>query len=351
MTAIDRTAYPRFKTSWTQQELMGLYTLADEERSFVEQYAGSHWQRLLLAISLKSFQHLGYLTRLSQVPQQVKEYVALQLHLSAHRNVPDLRSATRKRYRKLIRDYLGIRAYGDGGATSIKPIVQEAAQIMSDPADLINVAIEELIRQSFELPAYTTLDRYVNHLRHQVHLQMYDLVLKRLSKAQKEILDSLLIRESTETRYPFTKLKALPGRASLKEIRLWEQHMTWLEGLLETDSILAGLSNTKIEQFASEAIQLETGDMLDIQIPGRQHTLLVCLVHHMQVRVRDQLTEMYLKRVRLLHNNGKKNFKELQDKYRPLNDWTFDKIIDINKCDRNLYSTERFEIRFSGELT
>lgn len=132
MTAIDRTAYPRFKTSWTEQELMGLYTLADEERSFVEQYAGSHWQRLLLAISLKSFQHLGYLPRLSQVPQQVKEYVSLQLHLSAHRNVPDLRSATRKRYRKLIRDYLGIRAYGDGGATSIKPIVQEAAQIMSD---------------------------------------------------------------------------------------------------------------------------------------------------------------------------------------------------------------------------
>lgn len=329
MTAIDRTAYPQFKTSWTEQEVMSLYTLADEERIFVKQYAGSHWQRLLLAISLKSFQHLGYLPRLNQVPPQVKEYVALQLNLSPHRNVLDLRSATRKRYRKLIRDYLGIRAYGIGGATSIKPIIQEAAQIMSDPADLINVAIEELIRQSFELPAYTTLDRYVNHLRHQVHLQMYGLVLKRLSKAQKEVLDALLIREPTETRYPFIKLKALPGRASLKEIRRWEKHLTWLEGLLETDTVLTGLSSTKIEQFASEAIQLETGDMLDIQIPGRQYTLLVCLVHHMQVRVRDQLTEMYLKRVRLLHNNGKKQLKELQDKYRPLNEMMIDAFTQI----------------------
>ena len=254
---------------------MSLYRLNNEELAFVEQYAGSYPQRLLLAVSLKSFQYLGYLPRLNQVPFQVKEYVALQLNLSPRPNMPDLRPATRKRYRKLIRDYLKVRPYGDGGAASIKRTIQEAAQIMSDSADLINVAIEELIRQSFELPAYTTLDRYINHLRHQVHLQIYSLVLKRLSTSQKAILDALLIREPSETRYPFNRLKALPSRASLKEIRLWEQHMAWLEGLLKTDTILAGLSSTKVEQFASEAIQLETGDMLDIQIPGRQYTLLV----------------------------------------------------------------------------
>lgn len=93
MTAIDRTAYPRFKTSWTKQELMSLYRLADEEYSFVEQHAGSKWQRLFLAISLKSFQNLGYLPRLSQVPHQVREYLALQLNLSPQRNMHDLRPA------------------------------------------------------------------------------------------------------------------------------------------------------------------------------------------------------------------------------------------------------------------
>ena len=33
---------------------------------------------------------------------------------------------------------------------------------MSDPADLLNVAIEHLIAQRFELPAFSTLDRLVS---------------------------------------------------------------------------------------------------------------------------------------------------------------------------------------------
>jgi hypothetical protein len=37
---------------------------------------------------------------------------------------------------------------------------------MSDPADLINVAVEQLVVERFELPAYGTLDELVNHIRH-----------------------------------------------------------------------------------------------------------------------------------------------------------------------------------------
>jgi hypothetical protein len=37
--------------------------------------------------------------------------------------------------------------------------VRLAAERMEDLADIINVAIEELIRQSFELPGFTTLLR------------------------------------------------------------------------------------------------------------------------------------------------------------------------------------------------
>ncbi|MCO5205548.1 MAG: DUF4158 domain-containing protein [Anaerolineae bacterium] len=329
MTTIERTAYPRFRNTYTEQELNEFYTLSEAELQFAAQSARTKTQQMALALGLKCFQTLGYLPRLNDIPNVIATHVAVQMNLLPQQDVTELPGRTRKRYRKLIRDYLKIRPYREGGAASIKPVVQAAAQIMSDPADLINVAIEELIRQHFELPAYTALDRYVNHLRHQVHLQMYGLVLRRLSKAQREVLDALLVREPTETRYPFNKLKALPGRASLKEIRLWEKHLTWLEGLLDTDSVLADLSNTKVEQFASEAIQLETGDMLDIQISGRQYMLLVCLVHHMQVRVRDQLTEMYLKRLRLLHNNGKKQLKAVRDKHRPLNEMMIDAFTQI----------------------
>ena len=40
---------------------------------------------------------------------------------------------------------------------------------MDHPADLINVAIEDLVRQRFELPAFSTLDALATHVRAAVH--------------------------------------------------------------------------------------------------------------------------------------------------------------------------------------
>jgi hypothetical protein len=82
---------------------------------------------------------------------------------------------------------------------------------MSDPADLINVAIEQLVRQQFELPAFSTLDKLVNHIRQQTHLQTYAQVTADLTEEQKAILDGLLVREKGQTRNGFTRLKALPA--------------------------------------------------------------------------------------------------------------------------------------------
>ena len=53
-----------------------------------------------------------------------------------------------------------------GGSRVVEQRVTQAASTMSDPADLINVAIEHLIQQRFELPAFQTLDRLVSHVRH-----------------------------------------------------------------------------------------------------------------------------------------------------------------------------------------
>lgn len=63
---------------------------------------------------------------------------------------------------------------------------------MSDPADLINVAVETLTQQGIELPAFSTLDRLVSHLRQQVHEQLYIQITAPLTAAQQAVLDTLL---------------------------------------------------------------------------------------------------------------------------------------------------------------
>ena len=64
---------------------------------------------------------------------------------------------------------------------------------MSDPADLINVAVEHLVKSHIELPAFSTLDRLVGTVRTRVHEALYTQVTATLTPAQEGILESLLV--------------------------------------------------------------------------------------------------------------------------------------------------------------
>ena len=77
---------------------------------------------------------------------------------------------------------------------------------MSDPADLINRAIEALRGVRIDLPAFSTLDRLVNHLRGRVHERMYERVAARLSAENMAALDALLAVPPDATTTPFNRL-------------------------------------------------------------------------------------------------------------------------------------------------
>lgn len=63
---------------------------------------------------------------------------------------------------------------------------------MDNPADLINVAIEELIKERCELPAFSTLDRLVRRIRTLVNYRLFHIVISRLSLEDQQKLDLLL---------------------------------------------------------------------------------------------------------------------------------------------------------------
>jgi TnpA family transposase len=329
MTAIERTAYPRFKQSLTQDELDEFYTPTAEEIAFAGSITLEESYALYPVIFLKAFQKLGYLPQLSQIPEQIKVHIAQYLGQPQPGDEDGVSSTTRSRYRQAIRDRLEVKPYSEGGAGVIEKIVDEAAQTMSDPADLINVAIEQLIVSRFELPAFGTLDEYVNHIRHHAHLRLYDQVAALLTEEQKEVLNTLLVRADGETRYPFTRLKALPRTASLKQVRLWEKHLAWLESIFDTQPFIAGLASTLVEQFAGQAYQMEVSDIKGVLTAEKRYTLLLCLLYQMQVRTRDQLVVMYLKRIRLLHNNAKRRLSALHDQQRDLSEMMVDAFAEI----------------------
>jgi septal ring factor EnvC (AmiA/AmiB activator) len=58
--------------------------------------------------------------------------------------------------------------------------------------------------------------------------------------------------------------------------------------------------------------------MRRIQRVPRRRALLVCLLHQAQVQTRDQLVEMFLRRMRRTLTLAKEKLKDLQDQYREL---------------------------------
>ncbi|WP_258597932.1 DUF4158 domain-containing protein [Mesorhizobium sp. AR07] len=215
MTSIDRTAYPRPGDPLTAEELNVRYLLNEADLFFVRGKALTDTGSLTLATVLKGRQDLGYFPSVSDVHVGTLAYLAAQLDLDA---VPPLLDETRQkttlhRYRTAVRIHLGVAAYSETAEQLVSVTVLAAAETMSDPADLINRGIEALGKASIDLPAFSTLDRLVNHLRIQVHTRMYDQVAVRLTADVVAALDGLLTVPPGAATTPFNRLKLTPGPA------------------------------------------------------------------------------------------------------------------------------------------
>jgi hypothetical protein len=58
---------------------------------------------------------------------------------------------------QLVRSYVGVTAYDANARKIITNASLAASRTRDDLADIINVAIEELVRQRYELPTFGTL--------------------------------------------------------------------------------------------------------------------------------------------------------------------------------------------------
>jgi hypothetical protein len=312
MTAIERTAYPRFKEPLSRRELETLYIPGQGELDFVQSTARWPTHRLALLVLLKSFQNLGYFPVPGAVPGFIVGYLHAALELPNEISIGQLTQTTLYRYHSAVRAYLDVTPYTDGGQQVAAGAIQRATQTMSDPADLINAAIEELVRQRFELPAFSRLDRLVGRIRAQVNREWYQTILDRLANEDRQRLAPLLTRRTGQTRTGYALLKKTVGKAILSQIRRTRDRLRWLESLVDTERVLAGIPTARVQQFAGEAHAVSAGDLLRFR-PAHRFTLLVCLLHQAKIQARDALATMLIKRMRLTHKNALEELKAIRE--------------------------------------
>jgi len=188
---------------------------------------------------------------------------------------------------------------------------------MSSPPDLVNVAIEKLIERRYELPAFSTLDRMVGHIRHQVHLELYKKLSATLLPKEKQTLDRLLEVIEGDTETDFIRICEKPKKPTLTLMRDWTIRLAWLQQLMNTSRLFEIINPTKVHQFAAEVENAEVQDLLDMNLPKR-YTHLVCLIHPRQVSTKDQLADLFLRRIRKTKLSAEKKLAVLQDFFRAI---------------------------------
>jgi hypothetical protein len=315
MASIERTAYPRFKRQVSARELRDAYSVSAEEGEWARGLTRSAEHRLALTVLLNCFQRLGYFPALDEVPSSVVDRVRQQLELAAGVVPTHESERSSKRHREWVRQRLGV-TYDAGRAREVaEHAIRTAAAVKDNPADLINVALEELLRASCELPAYSTLDRMVGRVRTEVNGNVFETVHARISAADRVRLLGLLERDPITRRTGYDRLKQTAPAATLSKFRDHLELLAWLDALGGTDVWLVDVPAVKVSHFAGEAQVLDASELSDVG-PVKRVVLIVCLVHQARVRARDDLAEMFCKQMATVHRRGRELLTAIQEGQR-----------------------------------
>jgi uncharacterized protein DUF4158 len=172
---------------------------------------------------------------------------------------------------------------------------QEAALIVQQRVDLVNAIIDELVRQQYELPAYSTLENIADVVASAGESKLISLVDSRLSDRERAALDALLAGQAGSQRSPFDRIKQSPRRLSRSNMEALIDQLTWLEGLGDVDRPLAGLATQKVRYLASHAMTLDASDLKDLS-SSKRYALMLAAILRLRSRVRDDIAEMLWQR-------------------------------------------------------
>lgn len=88
--------------------------------------------------------------------------------------------------------------------------------------------------------------------------------------------------------------------------------------------MLKGLTRSKIKHFTAEAKALTASEMKDINLPKRL-TLILCLIYSQRVQTRDNLVEMFLKRMKKISIRATDELQSIKEKQQA----TTEKLVSV----------------------
>jgi histone H3/H4 len=165
------------------------------ELRFAEEWTREAVPRIGLLVLLKTFQHLGYFVKMADVPGSIIRCIA---NAAGYPDTPHGlteydASTVRFRHLDLVRSWLGITAHDRTARRAMVKACVDISRVREDLADIINFAIEELVRQLYELPAFSALLRAGQKSRATVNRGYYTRIARSLDTSGKQRINEFLV--------------------------------------------------------------------------------------------------------------------------------------------------------------
>ncbi len=298
MTAIYQTAYPRIKSDITQEELGDVYTPTPEDQRFALRHCKRASASFLgLMVQLKTTQRLGRFASLGEIPKVIIAHIKNQCRSRV--TFKDLQSyyssGAKDRHVKLIRRHLNIKAY-DAAKTSelAQAWALEAATTKEELPDIINVTLEYLVKERYELPAFSVLERICQSSRVEVNTRYYDQLCEFLEAESRQCINDILRSSTGVSGFGWSTLKNEPKRPTPRNIQAYIQYLEWLtslQTLLPTD---LGLPPVKHQQFINEAKALDYAELMKLKL-NKRFALVIVLIRHQYAQTLDNAADIFIK--------------------------------------------------------
>jgi len=312
MTAIYETAYPRIKPDITINELENLYTPSAAELKFVTKQRRQPHAQYILLLLLKTFQRLGYFILLKEVPYSVKKHITKSIPNYSFNekklNEYD-KSGARQRFLNILRKYIKVNAFDKKARDLIDQITEQAAQTKQELPDIINIAIEELVRKHYELPGFSSLVRSAKKSRSRVNNNYFKLISDSLTPTLHIEINDLL---SATDIGPFTgwnELKREPKKPTNKEIRSYLDHIQWLQSWTQKLPDINMIPVSKRRQFMYEARALDAADLKKMK-SNKRYALVVILLYSQLYKATDNVMNILIRKINNMHTQSEERLKK-----------------------------------------
>jgi hypothetical protein len=305
--------YPRFRATYTHEELVEHFLLQPDEVEFVQSFR-NEVNRNGVAVLLKALTYLGYVPpSFASVPEIVRIFIARQVDLLWDPTpMYPWESSTRDHHLAQIRHQTGWRFATAQDKTALEQWLQvHVAPDYATSEDLLEAAYTRCRRLQIELPAEQELRRLVNAALQRSFHALYERITARVAASSRTALDALLLVPADASVSAFEQLKAEPAKPSVENLKKEIGKLQTLRASGITERHVDNVAESTQRVLKRRATNERAGEMRD-HPESIRYALMACFV---AVRTREVIDDITRMTMQVLHRIDARTEQQLHREF------------------------------------